>query len=565
MVRILCLPILCVMVMVSRAPCEEDREASKLLSDLESFSAMISEMIQEATPEASKSALSPEKRWRFRAGTRLRYERFRLSNPKSTIPDPTDSASVRQALDELNALIDRAKESGIDDPNLDEAQSMAEEAASILADPAGDLEEAADLIVVARVLAETAIEISGSVGDARFIDYDESVSQDWLGGGFFETEYRRNFEDGSRFLWNSETEGGNRFYSAGNEVRWTHPLNDKWTFLAQNLTEIRVYRRNFADDVFENETDLELRWEPKEKLQFEFGGQWDYRTEYDSESDDGYRDLSPRCAVSVDLGDWGRTGLRYDRSEERHLDKENEKFDYDRDRLRAWWDFFGERTQISLNTEVSWKDLNRENDRDDYREESAAAYCSYDWFRDTTVGIRSEWTTRQYDSTGSFDAVQNMVVGNENTDSDGFLFEPFLELEWTSALTTRLEYRYSGVRNEDRYPNDGIDKSKGDYDAHQVAVEMDWTLPWGIDLNIRDELQYRGFLHGETGTIETWFTDLRYLADCTANTISAWLSCPIAKNTQLEMSVFTTFERYERFQNLNNDQTTVSLELTYSF
>jgi hypothetical protein len=565
MSRVFGLLFFCAAMIPPRASCEGDEEAAKLLSDLESFSAQISAMIREASPGASRKVAPTEKRWRFQVGSQSRYERFRLSDPRTTIPDPTDPESVRRALDELNALIDLVKESGIDDPNLDEAESMAKEAELILADPGGNLEEAADLIVVAQALVETAIELFGKTGDSRFIDYDKSVSQDWSQSGFFAADYRRDFEDGSEVRWDTELEGGDRFSSWESDLLWVRPLGDRWKVLARNSNEVRVYWEDLADDVFEEDLDLELQWEPAERLKLEFGGEWDYRTEYDSDPNDGYYALSPRCGLSADWGDWGETGLRYDRSTEQHLDAEDEDFDYDRDRLRAWWERFGERTFMTVSTAVSWKDINREDDQDDYREESAEIYLSYDCTRDVAVGLRSEWTRRRYGTTGSFDAVQNMMTENENTDYDGFLLEPFVELDWTADLTTRLEYRFSGVRNKDRIADDGIDKSLGDYNAHQVAVEIDWRLPRGFDLNIREELEFRGYLHGETGTIETWFADLRNIADCRSNTISAWITCPVAGNTKLEISVFNTFEDYGNFPNLDNDQTTVSVELTYSF
>jgi hypothetical protein len=558
-------------VTVDRREGEFPPETADLLEELTSLEREIGGLLgDEAAAGFVRAASEPRpwwKGWRGDTGVRVGYDRYSRSGVVITDLDPTDRESVERALQDLDELIQRAREvPGINQSDLDRAREFADAARAILADPDGDLEEASANIVAGRVLVETAVDRAGRDPDTVRVEEYREETEDTTEGYTF-LNLRKDFDWSDRGVVSvaEHLEGGTRFFAEGLDVRADRRFGRSVRFRAESNTDLRIYRTGFTDDFVGQRVDLEIGGDPSRRVGLAAGGEYILRKEFNTSSDDGSQFIAPRVEGVYRMDRWGRLRGIYEPSMRRYNADRNRDLDYSQDRYGIAYENSSRLGFVSLRWEQAHRDADLPMDKDDSIEDLVSLFGLANWTSRVSVGVEGTYTNREYTVTGPFDPDTGTIRGEDNTDFRAWSVRPFLEYRAGRDLTTTVAYRYLRLTNEDRVPEDDIDKSLGDYDIHRVELSVQWRPGERWEFFLQPGFERRNYLNGETGQFETWFSDFHNLADYDAWSAGGLAVYHATEQLDVELEAFYAEERYPTFEELDTDQTTVQAIVRYIF
>jgi hypothetical protein len=508
-------------------------------------------LLAEMTKPQTAKQLSRPLSWKgyVRAG-------FELRRNVNYSPLGIDTSDPNKAMDDLNELIDQAaiavEDSGSVEARdlLDDAIELRDEAA-ILLDSDPDL--AILLIELAAFSASEAIALAGGVAppSASEREVEKPAS------GFVE-----NYN-----IWNVRSASGTNL-TITNRLRATDDyVRDSLDFKLSRSgdaggwglrpgIELKDYKPNRSDDRTIIHLDGEVyRNFPGKNLRLTLGERLYYSEEYNGNGDDGYLTLQGYVAgrYGLDLGQ--STSLRYTFAQQRYNEADNSDFDYNTHRLRMEFEKYGDKAEVMLLLEGSYRDYNQPEDRDDYWQLQFQNRAGYRFNKRFRLGYDGTYTYNTYEETG-----------DDNSDyliADGRLG---LEYTLTERLTLSAESGLYVVRYDDRNSHDSYDKKQGDYTEYRNRAQLTYSPRPSWYLIFEAGLDRHVYRYGETGNFETFLSaDFSPIADFDREYMSAVLrgdltdSIALYMNCSIDRDIFETYDQYD------GSRETFQLQLTWRY
>lgn len=433
----------------------------------------------------------------------------------------------------------------------------------------------------ARILLDEArffrnqAEISLNIGDREAAIRDMSLSESLaleaarLAGEQITTAIRDKEWDGfselnlnwkyqpdldTRHEWKGILRWGDEYTQA--RVRWEYDkrLSDTLEFLADNELRIRSYRDDLLDDDLTDALFLRLRYRPDDAWTIRLENSFYFKSEYKGSLDEGYWSTTPRLVAEYAWGAFHQLRFEYEHTRQEFRAEREKPFNYHQHRLRQGYEFFHPHGRMNLTAFQEWRDYNKPDREDDYRQQGFEGRLSRRVMEWISLGAEAGYEARDYDQPGS-----------SNTDYAEWWAGPVMEIEWARPLMQTLRYRWRGRINRDEDRNDALVKRRGDFDSHQVNLETWWRATSQLSITLNLEGEWRWYRHGQTGSYEIYLSDFRPLSNYARSTLSTHVNYRLTDSLRLTGSLYLSEESHKRYSNFDLDETTANLEVRYEF
>jgi len=352
----------------------------------------------------------------------------------------------------------------------------------------------------------------------------------------------------------TRTREGDEYFQQRLDGELEIPLGPAVELLFRDEIRFRDYQDELLDDFIDHSLFTRLRWKADEHLTVRLENVFDYKTEYKADPDEGYWSDSPKVLFQYEWGSYHLLQLEYDYRRQDYLSDEVEQFNSRRHHLRQSYQHFGSSGWMQFEAEQEWKDYNKPDEEDDYRNLFYSAGISYDVLQWMTWQVRAKRQDRQYS-----------LAGQTNTDYEQWEAEPEIQFRWSDALYQSFRYTRTSRRYSDRDGADSIEKDIGNYHEHRIAFETWWSPSERFSLTATVDRQWRRYQNGQTGEYEIYLPDYRPISDYVRCSVFLSWNWRMRDGLTLAGSLYRAREEHDRFDSYDVEETTANLEIRYEF
>jgi len=461
--------------------------------------------------------------------------------------------SAQESLERLDVLLDRVEGivSNAGSPTeaqefLDDAVFFRNQAESEL--NSGDEETALQDMSISESLALEAARVAGEEITTAVEDNEYD--------GFTELKLKFDFQPNSstRHRLTHYLREGDEYFQERFRWEFNQRLSDTTDFYLDSDSRVQDYQDPIFDDFLSESLLLRYHWRPDKHWTLRLENDFDGKTEYKSDVDEGFWSDSPALSVRYAWDRSHSVRLDYKFTVQKNLSDEEEQFDFTRHRLQQRYDYFGGRARLNFFAKQEWRDFNKPDNDDDYFHLEFSLDYAYDLTPWLSTGFVAEFQRRDF-----------RLEGDNNTDYFDGKAGPVLQLDWARHFFQTFRYEWLGRWNREDDPSDSLDKKQGNFDDHSLIIENWMNLTEQFTLSLNSEIQWRRFRGEQSGEFETHLSDFRPISDFVRYSFSSNLSYNLTETIRLSGSIFYSKEIHSRFPSFDLEDFTANLEVRIGF